>query len=245
MSYTTTRTTTTTFTTTYTTTTTTTYTNTAAAINITVFTTHTSPASTNTTTTTTATMPYITLSQESPRSRGAPYSSRASFTNFGLTQIRTACPTAHEDSCSICLEAYSDIDPGTKITICRHIFHRPCLMTWLESSSTCPMCRADLFASATSPYWLHHPLPSASVDRLDTTSESTNPRRNLFERRGGVWGVPALPLPHARTDTELSMMVGSEERDGPDALDALATWRMAASEEAREGREQGETPLDY
>jgi len=74
-------------------------------------------------------------------------------------------------------------------------------------------------------------------------SESTNPRRNLFERRGGVGGVPALP--HARTDTELSMMVGREERDGPDALDALATWRMAAFEEGREGREQGETPLDY
>ena len=69
----------------------------------------------------------------------------------------------------------------------------------------------------------------------------------MFERRGGIGGggVPALPLPHARTDTELSMMVGREERDGPDASDALATWRMAASEEGREGREQGETPLDY
>jgi len=64
----------------------------------------------------------------------------------------------------------------------------------------------------------------------------------LFERRGGVGGVPALPLPHARTDVELSMMVGREERDGPDALDALATWRMGAFEE---GREQGEAPLDY
>ena len=60
----------------------------------------------------------------------------------------------------------------------------------------------------------------------------------MFERRGGVGGVPALP--HAETDAELSMMVGSDERDGPDALDALATWRMA-----REGREQGEAPLDY
>jgi len=67
----------------------------------------------------------------------------------------------------------------------------------------------------------------------------------LFERRGGVWGVPALPLPHARTDLELSMMVRREERDGPDALDALATWRMGAIEEGREGREMGETPLDY
>jgi len=65
----------------------------------------------------------------------------------------------------------------------------------------------------------------------------------LFERRGGVWGVPALP--HARTDLELSMMVGSDGRDGPDALDALATWRMTASEEARGRRDQRETPLNY
>ena len=74
-------------------------------------------------------------------------------------------------------------------------------------------------------------------------SESTNPRRNLFERRGGVGGVPALP--HARTDTELSMMVERDGRDGPDALDALATWRMTALEEAREMMDRGETPLNY
>lgn len=243
MSYTTTRTTTTTFTTTYTRTTRTIYTHTAAATNITVFTSHTSPASTNTTTTTTATMPYIEIGNDSARARTAPYGSRSAFTNFGLKQIRTECLDAHEDSCSICLEAYSDIDPATKINICRHIFHRSCLMTWLNSSSTCPMCRAKLFAPALSPYWSYHPLPSMRDLRIDTTSERTNPRRNLFERRGGVGGVPALP--HARTDTELSMMVGREERDGPDASDALAMWRMAASEEGREGREQGETPLDY
>lgn len=49
--------------------------------------------------------------------------------------IQEAC----EDSCSICLEAFCDNDPGT-VTSCKHEFHLQCVLEWCQRSSNCPMC---------------------------------------------------------------------------------------------------------
>ncbi|BES89021.1 Zinc finger, C3HHypothetical protein type (RING finger) [Nesidiocoris tenuis] len=45
--------------------------------------------------------------------------------------------------CSICLE---DIKRGSKAKVlsCDHLFHSPCIITWLQRRSTCPVCRANL-----------------------------------------------------------------------------------------------------
>ncbi|XP_071697665.1 E3 ubiquitin-protein ligase RHF2A-like [Rutidosis leptorrhynchoides] len=58
--------------------------------------------------------------------------SPAAFVEGG---IQEAC----EDSCSICLEAFSDNDPGT-VTSCKHEFHLQCILEWCQRSSNCPMC---------------------------------------------------------------------------------------------------------
>lgn len=58
--------------------------------------------------------------------------SPAAFVEGG---IQEAC----EDSCSICLEAFCDNDPGT-VTSCKHEFHLQCILEWCQRSSNCPMC---------------------------------------------------------------------------------------------------------
>lgn len=58
--------------------------------------------------------------------------SPAAFVEGG---IQEAC----EDSCSICLEAFCDSDPGT-VTGCKHEFHLQCILEWCQRSSNCPMC---------------------------------------------------------------------------------------------------------
>ncbi|KAJ9554857.1 hypothetical protein OSB04_009471 [Centaurea solstitialis] len=58
--------------------------------------------------------------------------SPAAFVEGG---IQEAC----EDSCSICLEAFCDSDPGT-VTSCKHEFHLQCILEWCQRSSNCPMC---------------------------------------------------------------------------------------------------------
>ncbi|KAJ6834794.1 E3 ubiquitin-protein ligase RHF2A-like [Iris pallida] len=59
-------------------------------------------------------------------------SSAAAFVAGG---IQDSC----DDSCSICLEAFTEQDPST-VTCCRHEFHFQCILEWCQRSSHCPMC---------------------------------------------------------------------------------------------------------
>ncbi|CAM8886784.1 unnamed protein product [Rhodiola kirilowii] len=49
--------------------------------------------------------------------------------------VQDAC----DDSCSICLEAFSESEPST-MTTCKHEFHLQCILEWCQRSSQCPMC---------------------------------------------------------------------------------------------------------
>lgn len=59
-------------------------------------------------------------------------SSAAAFVEGG---IQDACG----DSCSICLEDFTEQDPST-VTSCKHEFHLQCILEWCQRSSQCPMC---------------------------------------------------------------------------------------------------------
>ncbi len=41
--------------------------------------------------------------------------------------------------CPICYEVIKGKD--SKVTSCKHLFHRECLEKWTRDNSTCPMCR--------------------------------------------------------------------------------------------------------
>ncbi|KAI3435234.1 Cytosolic Fe-S cluster assembly factor NBP35 [Psidium guajava] len=47
------------------------------------------------------------------------------------------------ECCSICLEDYHGPEKVAELP-CSHVFHRPCIIQWLESSNSCPLCRCRL-----------------------------------------------------------------------------------------------------
>ncbi|KAH7284994.1 hypothetical protein KP509_33G006400 [Ceratopteris richardii] len=47
------------------------------------------------------------------------------------------------DHCPTCLEGFDSTNPR-KTTSCGHTFHLPCLLEWMEQSTRCPICRADI-----------------------------------------------------------------------------------------------------
>jgi hypothetical protein len=51
--------------------------------------------------------------------------------------------------CPICLNNYesNDLVAGSS-KCCRHIFHKSCLVRWLQNQSSCPYCRQDLLKSS-------------------------------------------------------------------------------------------------
>jgi len=67
--------------------------------------------------------------------------------------------TLLEQDCAVCKEQFSltteDPDDQVIVTLpCKHPFHEGCIMPWLKSSGTCPVCRFQLV-----PQPEHHPSP--------------------------------------------------------------------------------------
>ncbi|KAL6845177.1 hypothetical protein ACP4OV_024672 [Aristida adscensionis] len=46
--------------------------------------------------------------------------------------------------CTICLGAVEEGEAVRVLPACAHVFHVPCVDTWLASSSSCPVCRAGV-----------------------------------------------------------------------------------------------------
>lgn len=57
-----------------------------------------------------------------------------------------AAAVAYENSeyCAICLNDICRGDSYRKLSECGHSFHCKCIDAWLQSHSTCPLCRAQL-----------------------------------------------------------------------------------------------------
>lgn len=55
---------------------------------------------------------------------------------------------AEDDPCQICLEPYKagDERSWSRVSTCRHSFHKSCIVTWLEKHDDCPSCRAKFLS---------------------------------------------------------------------------------------------------
>lgn len=59
-----------------------------------------------------------------------------------ISRFESAVGAASE-TCVICDEGYREAD-ACRLPGCGHVFHRPCVTTWLRLRSTCPLCRHKL-----------------------------------------------------------------------------------------------------
>ena len=50
-----------------------------------------------------------------------------------------------DDACAVCQDSYH-LGQDVLWVPCDHVFHRDCILPWLKSSSTCPICRAHVTA---------------------------------------------------------------------------------------------------
>jgi hypothetical protein len=58
-------------------------------------------------------------------------------------QVAAIRVTMKDTLCSICQD---DIEPGAEVLKlhCRHVYHTACVVSWLESHNTCPLCRLEM-----------------------------------------------------------------------------------------------------
>lgn len=64
----------------------------------------------------------------------------------GSHELTTQIAATLELDCAVCKEQFklNTEDPDEQIVVslpCKHPFHEPCIIPWLKSSGTCPVCR--------------------------------------------------------------------------------------------------------
>nr|DAD28073.1 TPA_asm: hypothetical protein HUJ06_029541 [Nelumbo nucifera] len=109
----------------------------------------------------------------------------------------------NELECIVCLSVFEDDETGRSLPKCQHAFHVECIDMWLQSHSSCPICRApvgpDKLIGVT-------PLSSASAmlpseeggEPVDTTSgvsaafEGTSPSDASIEIQVDTTSAPKI-----------------------------------------------------
>src|SRR5439155_17530307 len=66
-----------------------------------------------------------------------------SITHFTINVNDTNVFIPENEVCSICLDKYEENNPGIKLE-CVHIFHKKCIIEWLNNNGTCPLCRQNV-----------------------------------------------------------------------------------------------------
>lgn len=120
--------------------------------------------------------------------------------------------------CAVCLLEFEDGDYVRTLPVCSHSFHVDCIDIWLRSHANCPLCRAGIFGSGSSPFI---PLMAArirpSLDEsilqsmaIDTVNEA--PQSHIpFNPTSTVTEItPCLDEPSPRR----TVNANSEERFG-------------------------------
>lgn len=66
--------------------------------------------------------------------------------------------------CSVCLSEFQDDESVRLLPMCNHVFHLPCIDTWLKSNSSCPLCRANIFTLNPSTLHVSVPVPATVIE---------------------------------------------------------------------------------
>lgn len=74
---------------------------------------------------------------------------------------------SNDTRCPICLDDYNDSDNVLAMHPCSHFFHADCLQQWLQTSRSCPNCRARVT--------FRPPTPSATTGAEGTSSSLSAP----------------------------------------------------------------------
>jgi len=74
-----------------------------------------------------------------------------------------------DNNCSICRETFANDDIVRRINSCQHVFHMNCLDTWLETHTSCPICRTDVREGTEGP-----PTPMDDENENDTDTNYSN-----------------------------------------------------------------------
>ncbi|CAN4085437.1 unnamed protein product [Withania somnifera] len=83
------------------------------------------------------------LAENDPNRYGTPPAAKSAVA--GLPDIKITAELLDSDSsqCAVCKDTF-ELDEEGKQMPCKHIYHKDCIIPWLEMHNSCPVCRYEL-----------------------------------------------------------------------------------------------------
>ncbi|OEL36909.1 hypothetical protein BAE44_0002072 [Dichanthelium oligosanthes] len=134
------------------------------------------------------------------RGGGEPPAPAASIA--ALPTVEVAEPAA---ACAICKDDLPLASQARKLP-CAHLYHSPCIVTWLEMHNSCPVCRFRIpSAEGAAPEEDQDSPPTRITIRFTTTAR----------RRSRVRGDAAVAAPVSASPTQLAQALTGDGAGGP------------------------------
>ncbi|XP_042420819.1 E3 ubiquitin-protein ligase RING1-like [Zingiber officinale] len=83
------------------------------------------------------------LTENDPNRYGTPPAAKTAVANLPDIKISRELLASDEAKCSVCMDTF-EMGIEAKKMPCKHIFHKDCILPWLELHNSCPVCRYEL-----------------------------------------------------------------------------------------------------
>lgn len=83
------------------------------------------------------------LMENDPNRYGTPPASKSAMEGLPDIKISQEILASDSSQCAVCKDGF-ELDEDAKQMPCKHIYHKDCILPWLELHNSCPVCRYEL-----------------------------------------------------------------------------------------------------
>ncbi|KAE8668295.1 RNF181 protein [Hibiscus syriacus] len=83
------------------------------------------------------------LAENDPNRYGTPPASKSAIDSLPSVKITKDLLNSNSNQCAVCMDDFEEGIEGKRMP-CEHLYHKDCILPWLELHNSCPVCRYEL-----------------------------------------------------------------------------------------------------
>ncbi|CAI9767408.1 unnamed protein product [Fraxinus pennsylvanica] len=111
------------------------------------------------------------LAENDPNRYGTPPASKSAMEGLPVIKITEEILSSDSSQCAVCKDSF-ELDEGAKQMPCKHIYHKDCILPWLELHNSCPVCRYEL--PTDDPDYENQKMGQSNSSNTNTNSNNNN-----------------------------------------------------------------------
>ncbi|KAJ8536653.1 hypothetical protein K7X08_035054 [Anisodus acutangulus] len=125
------------------------------------------------------------LAENDPNRYGTPPAAKSAVAGLPDVKINAELLDSDSSQCAVCKDTF---EPGeeAKQMPCKHIYHKDCIIPWLEMHNSCPVCRYEL--PTDDPDYENRKISQQQTANTSNNNNNTNNDNNNDNNDGWIFG---------------------------------------------------------